>query len=97
MVFHGESSPKTARGLAYVAVDMAVPEYRKLNQLVIEGGFPHHLAVALADVSAEARMLCTLLGITWVSPDADLPTPKPETRRATLRKAGSVLAPKLPA
>jgi L-fucose isomerase-like protein len=68
LVFKGASSPETARGLAYVAADLAVPDYQRLNQLVLEGGFPHHLAVAMADVSEEARMLCTFLGIEWVCP-----------------------------
>jgi L-fucose isomerase-like protein len=68
LVFRGTSSPETARGLAYVAADMAVSDYQRLNQLVLEGGFPHHLAVALADISEEAKMLCTFLGIEWVSP-----------------------------
>ena len=88
LVFRGESSPKTARGLAYSAADMAVPDYQKLNQLVLEGGFPHHLAVALADVSAEARMLCTFLGIKWVSPHDDPPAPTSHKTRANLRAAG---------
>ena len=88
LVFRGESSPKTARGLAYSAADMAVPDYQKLNQLVLEGGFPHHLAVALADVSAEARVLCTFLGIKWVSPHDDPPAPTSHKTRANLRAAG---------
>jgi L-fucose isomerase-like protein len=71
LVFRGASSPETARGLAYVAADMAVPDYQRLNRLVLEGGFPHHLAVALADVSEEAGMLCAFLGIECVSPHVD--------------------------
>jgi L-fucose isomerase-like protein len=70
LVFRGESSLETARGLAYIAADVAVPEFERLNRLVLEGGFPHHLAVALADVSEEARMLCVWLGLQWVSPHA---------------------------
>jgi len=71
LVFRGTSSPDTARGLAYIAADVAVPDYQRLNQLVLEGGFPHHLAVAMADISEEARLLCTFLGIQWVSPHDD--------------------------
>jgi L-fucose isomerase-like protein len=74
LVFRGESNPQTARGLTYVAADVAVPDYQKLNHLVLEGGFPHHLAVAFADVSREAQLLCRFLGIEYVSPHEDLPT-----------------------
>jgi L-fucose isomerase-like protein len=88
LAFRGESTPKTARGLTYSAVDMAVPEYRKLNQLVLDGGFPHHLAVVMGDVSEEARMLCQFLGVEWVSPDDGPRPPNPAGRRTrTTRKA----------
>jgi L-fucose isomerase-like protein len=88
LAFRGESTPDTARGLAYSAADLAVPEYRKLNQLLLDGGFPHHLAVALGDVSEEAKMLCRFLGIEWVSPDEGPPPPNPVGRRArTTRRA----------
>ena len=40
----------------------------KLDRLVLEGGFPHHLAVAMGDITEDVRMLCTLLGIEYVSP-----------------------------
>ena len=87
LAFRGESTPKTARGLTYSAVDMAVPEYRKLDQLVLDGGFPHHLAVVMGNVSEEAKMLCQFLGVEWVSPDEG-PPPRPIGRRArTTRKA----------
>jgi L-fucose isomerase-like protein len=86
--FRGESSPETARGWNYIATDIAVPEYRKLDQLLLNGGFPHHLAVALGDVSEDARMLCKFLGIEWVSPEDGSPGPAPVARRAaTARKA----------
>ena len=75
LVFRGVSRPDTARGLAYAAADLAVPDYQKLNRLVLEGGFTHHLAVALADISQEARMLCALLGVEWVSPHDGSPSP----------------------
>ena len=88
LVFRGESSPKTARGLAYIAADLAVPDYQKLNRLVLEGGFPHHLAVALADVGAEARILCKLLGIKWVSPHEDSPAANSRATRVNVRATG---------
>jgi L-fucose isomerase-like protein len=68
LAFRGESTPQTARGLIYSAADMCVKDYRRLNRLVLEGGFPHHLAVALADIAEDARMLCQFLGIEYVSP-----------------------------
>jgi len=68
LAFRGESSPRTAQGKAYSAADVHVPDYRKLNRLVLEGGFPHHLAVAMDDITEEVRMLCTFLGVRYVSP-----------------------------
>ena len=68
LTFQGESSPQTARGITYSATDIAVADYRKLNRLVLDGGFPHHLAVAFGDIREEVRMLCTFLGVRYVSP-----------------------------
>jgi L-fucose isomerase-like protein len=68
LAFRGESSPQTARGLTYSAADIRVADYRRLDRLVLEGGFPHHLAVALEDITAEVRTLCTFLGVEYVSP-----------------------------
>lgn len=67
--FRGESSAKTSKGLAYSAADVRVADSKKLSRLILEHGFPHHLAVALDDISAEVRMLCGYLGIEYVSPD----------------------------
>jgi hypothetical protein len=69
LTFRGESSPETARGIAYSAADIAVPDYRKLNGLILDGGFPHHLAVAFGDITEEVRMLCAFLGVRHVSPN----------------------------
>jgi L-fucose isomerase-like protein len=68
LAFRGESSPRTAKGKTYSAADVRVPDYRKLDKLVLEGGFPHHLAVAMADITADARMLCDFLGVRYVTP-----------------------------
>jgi hypothetical protein len=68
LTFRGESSPESARGLAYSAADIVVTNYRKLDRLVLEGGFPHHLAVAMGDIHEDVRMLCRFLGISFVSP-----------------------------
>jgi L-fucose isomerase-like protein len=70
LAFHGESSPQSARGLAYSAADLVVADYRELNCLVLEGGFPHHLAVAFGDIGAEVELLCKFLGVEYVSPHA---------------------------
>jgi len=68
LAFRGESSPQTARGWAYSASDISVHDYRMLSRLVLEGGFPHHLAVAMDDVCEDVRMLCRLLDVEYVSP-----------------------------
>jgi L-fucose isomerase-like protein len=70
LIFKGASSAKTAKGIKYVATDVAVPDHHKLNRMLLEGGFTHHLAVAMADIGDEVRMLFDLLGVPWVSPDA---------------------------
>ena len=68
LAFTGESTPETARGVTYSAADIRVADYAKLNRLVLEGGFPHHLAVAMGDIREDVRMLCAFLGIEYVSP-----------------------------
>lgn len=65
----GESSPDTAQRLNYVAADIRVPRYEKLNQLILEYGFPHHLAVAMGDICEDVRILCGYLGVDYISPD----------------------------
>jgi len=69
LVFTGESSPKTAKGNLYAASDVHVPNHKRLDQLKREHGFPHHLAVAMGDVSRELRELCAYYGIEYLSPD----------------------------
>jgi L-fucose isomerase-like protein len=69
LVFAGESSPESAKGMIYSAADIVVADPKNLNRLVLEGGFPHHLAMALGDVREEARLLCEFLGVRFVSPD----------------------------
>jgi L-fucose isomerase-like protein len=71
LVFTGESSPKTARGILYSGTDVRVKNHRKLDALKREHGFPHHLAVAMADISRELRELCAFYGIEFVSPDEE--------------------------
>jgi hypothetical protein len=69
LAFGGRSDRESARGLTYSAVDMVVPDPVRLNRLVLEGGFPHHLAVALGDVCRDVRLLCAFLGVAYVDPE----------------------------
>lgn len=71
LAFRGESSPETARGMRYSAADMYVPEYKKLNRLVLEHGFPHHVVMAQGDITGELRLLCKYLGVEYVSPQEE--------------------------
>ena len=66
--FRGDSTPETEKGITYSAADVRVQDPVKLDRLILEHGFPHHLAVALDDISAEVRMLCSYLGVEHVSP-----------------------------
>ncbi|MGD0782404.1 MAG: hypothetical protein ABSA30_06045 [Candidatus Aminicenantales bacterium] len=70
LAFKGENSPQSAKGMISSAADVVVADPDRLNRLVLEGGFPHHLAVAVGDISEEVRMLCEFLGVRYVSPDA---------------------------
>jgi L-fucose isomerase-like protein len=69
LVFTGESSPQTAKGILYSGTDVRVKNHRKLDQLKREHAFPHHLAVAFADLARELRELCAFYGIEYLSPD----------------------------
>jgi L-fucose isomerase-like protein len=66
--FTGESSPESARNMLYSATDVRVPDYKRLNRLVLDYGFPHHLAVAMDDITEDLRMLCAYLDVDYVSP-----------------------------
>lgn len=65
--FEGESTPDTARGMKYCAADMLVPNYKELNRLVLDHGFPHHLAVATGLHNADLALLCRFLGVEHLS------------------------------
>ncbi|HEX2949400.1 MAG TPA: hypothetical protein VHV83_07500 [Armatimonadota bacterium] len=69
LVFTGESNPETAQGKKYSAVDIAMPRYRELSNLILEHGFPHHLAVAMRDIQQEIAEVCAVLGIACYSPE----------------------------
>jgi len=68
LTFEGESTPQSVKGLIYSAADIVVSDPVKLDRLVLEGGFPHHLAVAMGDIREDVRMLCAFLGVGYVSP-----------------------------
>jgi L-fucose isomerase-like protein len=69
LAFRGESSPETACNMLYSAADVRVANPQRLGRLILEHGFPHHLAVAFGDVCEEVRTLCGYLGVEYVSPD----------------------------
>ena len=69
LVFTGESSPETSKGVLYSGTDVHVKNYRRLQQLKRQHGFPHHLAVAMADISNELRELCDFYQIEYLCPD----------------------------
>jgi L-fucose isomerase-like protein len=68
LAFGGQSSPRTDKRLAYSAADIYVPQYAQLNRLIMEHGFPHHLAIAMSDVTAELEMICAALGVQYITP-----------------------------
>lgn len=63
LCFTGESTPASNRHKLYSAVDLLVDGYQKLHAEILAGGFPHHVAVASGDISAEIREVCDCLGI----------------------------------
>lgn len=67
LVFTGESNPETAKGILYSAADIKVKDSQRLNDLILEHGFSHHLALAFDDVSQELKILCDYYGIEYIS------------------------------
>jgi L-fucose isomerase-like protein len=68
LTFTGESNPETALHKQYSAADVLVEEFRELNEMILEHGFAHHLAVAMADITLEVKEVCAFLGVCCVSP-----------------------------
>ena len=68
LCFTGENTPDSNRKKLYSAADVLVKEYRQLNELILEHGFPHHLAVAMSDISREVAEVCAFLDIEYVNP-----------------------------
>jgi L-fucose isomerase-like protein len=55
--------------MLYSAADVKVRNYRRLNELILEHGFSHHLAMAFGDISRELKILCDYYDIEYISPD----------------------------
>ena len=68
ITFTGVSSPETAQGKRYSAADVLIREYRRLDRLILQHGFPHHLAVAMSDISREVAEVCAVLDIEYFNP-----------------------------
>ena len=68
LAFVGESGKSTAKGKLYSAADVRVKEYKKLNDIILQEGFSHHLAVAMEDISMELKELCAYYGIDYFDP-----------------------------
>jgi L-fucose isomerase-like protein len=70
LAFAGESRRDTAQGLRYCAADVEVRNPSRLNDIILEHGFPHHLAVVMGDIRQELKWFCEFHGITYCSPDS---------------------------
>jgi L-fucose isomerase-like protein len=70
LAFTGENCPDTAQGKLYCAADLHFPAYQQLDRLILQHGFPHHLAVAMADITQEVKEVCDFLGIQYANPMA---------------------------
>ena len=71
LCFTGESTPKSAKGKLYSAADVIVTDYQKLGKLILQQGFPHHLAVAMNDISKEITEVCDFLGVECFNPGVE--------------------------
>ncbi|OHB85106.1 MAG: hypothetical protein A2V98_22350 [Planctomycetes bacterium RBG_16_64_12] len=69
LAFTGESRPDTRRDLLCAAADVEVRSPERLNRLLLEHGFPHHLAMAAGDIRQELKWLCDFYQIEYVTPD----------------------------
>ncbi|MFI5386060.1 MAG: hypothetical protein ACHQ50_08060 [Fimbriimonadales bacterium] len=64
--FQGENTPDTAKGLKYSGADLLVPSYKEVNRVVLEYGFPHHLAVAVGYLNEDLGLMCKFLGVEHI-------------------------------
>ena len=63
LAFTGESRPDTREHLLCAAADVEVAKPARLNRLILEHGFAHHLALAIGDIRQELRLLCDSTGL----------------------------------
>ncbi len=63
LCFTGENTPQSAMGKLYSGSDLVMGKYAELSDLIMEHGFPHHLAVAANDISREVSDVCAFLGV----------------------------------
>jgi L-arabinose isomerase len=70
LAFRGESGPGTDLGIINSSADIRVPQFRQLNRLILDNGFPHHLAMAMSDITGDLRLLCRFLGVEYLTPEA---------------------------
>ena len=66
LIFSGESSLSSNKHMLYSASDVMVKDYKRLNEVILKEGFPHHLAVAFGDISSELKIVCEYYGIRAV-------------------------------
>lgn len=69
LCFAGENTPESNKRKLYSAADVVVKQYGQLNKLILENGFPHHVAVAMSDVSREVAEVCAFLGVEYLNPE----------------------------
>jgi L-fucose isomerase-like protein len=67
LAFTGTNSKQTQKGMLYAAADIEVKNATRLNDLILEHGFPHHLAVAFGDIRDELKMLCDFAGTEFIT------------------------------
>jgi len=61
--FEGENTPDTAKGMKYSGADIRVKNYKEVNRIVLEHGFPHHLALGVGYLNADIALMCKFLGV----------------------------------
>jgi len=69
LVFGGTNGADTDQQIYYCAADLRVKNARRLGELVIREGFPHHVGMAFGEIAPELRLLCDFHGIRCVDAD----------------------------
>lgn len=68
LCFTGENTPRSALGKLYSAADVITGRDAALHEAILAHGFPHHLAVAMEDISREVREVCGFCGVECIEP-----------------------------